>query len=84
MANEIQYTEKGTLHIVPSHPKYDSWMKKTFDLDYKPEIKGKSVMIKGRMFKGAKFFPISCVEVIGFEITIPVWLLKKNDLNYLT
>jgi len=65
-----------------THPKFKNWKTSKIELGYAPEIRGNSAMVKGRLFGGAKFFPLSCVNIKGFEIEIPQWLLAKKGLNW--
>lgn len=65
-----------------THPKFSEWETQKFELDYAPEQRGNAVMIKGQLFGGAMFFPLSCVNVNGFSIEVPTWLLRKNGYRF--
>ena len=65
-----------------THPKFSEWQTREFSCDYLPVQHGNSLMCKGQVFGGVKFFPLSCVNVIEFDVEIPVWLLKKNNIIF--
>ncbi len=73
------------MKVAATHPKFNEWTKRTIDLDYPIHMTDKAVMVKGIIFQGGVWFPLSCVNVLGqFQIQVPHWLLKKKGLHVLT
>jgi len=68
-----------------THQNFKNWKLATIQLDQSVRMTEKAVQLIGEIVKGSVLFPFSCVNVIDqFEVEVPVWLLKKNGLNYLT
>jgi hypothetical protein len=76
--------KQETMKATATHPKFSEWRTSRIELDRPVNMTEKAVQLIGEIVKGSVWFPLSCVNVLDtFTVEVPVWLLKKKDLDFL-